>query len=124
MGAKKVGTVSKEVIEILGLDNVTVDTPIYLGDSNIEHMRLRHLNDYLKYGADISMIINNADYVGINISDGSIEYVKEYKINDEFVKVAVRVSKGNVFYARSIYVLNKNRVKNYIAKNTLKKIHQ
>lgn len=48
MCAKKVGTVSKEVIEILGLDNVNVDTPIYLGDSNIEHMRLRHLNDYLK----------------------------------------------------------------------------
>lgn len=122
MGAKKVGTVSKKVIELLGLDNVNVDTPIYLGDSNIEHMRLRHPNDYLKYGADISMIINNADYVGINVSDDSIEYVKEYKINDEFVKVAVRVSKGNVFYARSIYVLNKNRVKNYIAKNTLKKM--
>lgn len=85
-------------------------------------MKSRHLDDFLKYGADISIIISEADYVGINKNDNSIEYVKEYKIDDEFVKVAVRVSKGNVFYARSIYVLNKNRVKNYINKNTLKKL--
>ena len=78
----------------------------------------------MKYGADISMIINDADYVGLNASDNSIEYVKEYKINNEFVKVAVRVSQGNVLYARSIYILNNKRVQNYIAKNTLKKTWQ
>lgn len=122
MAAKQVGTVSEKVIELLGLEGISADTPIYLGDSNIEHMKSRHLNDYLKYGADISIIINDADYVGINVNDNSIEYVKEYKIDDEYVKVAVRVSKGNVFYARSIYVLNKNRVINYINKNTLKKL--
>lgn len=122
MAAKQVGTVSEKVIKLLGLEGISADTPIYLGDSNIEHMKSRHLNDYLKYGADISIIINEADYVGINANDNSIEYVKEYKIDDEYVKVAVRVSKGNVFYARSIYVLNKNRVINYINKNTLKKL--
>lgn len=121
MAIQKVGTVSGRVIELLGLD-IKADTPIFLGDSNIEHMKSRHLDDFLKYGADISIIINEADYVGINKNDNSIEYVKEYKIDDEFVKVAVRVSKGNVFYARSIYVLNKNRVKNYINKNTLKRL--
>lgn len=122
MAAKQVGTVSEKVIKLLGLEGISADTPIYLGDSNIEHMKSRHLNDYLKYGADISIIINEADYVGINVNDNSIEYVKEYKIDDEYVKVAVRVSKGNVFYARSIYVLNKNRVINYINKNTLKRL--
>lgn len=121
MAIQKVGRVSGRVIELLGLD-IKADTPIFLGDSNIEQMKSRHLDDYLKYGADISIIINEADYVGINKNDNSIEYVKEYKIDDEFVKVAVRVSKGNVFYARSIYVLNKNRVKNYINKNTLKRL--
>lgn len=92
-----------------------------MGESNIIHMKTSHLNDYIKYGDYISLIINNADYVGINSSDNSIEYVKEFVIEDEYVKVAVRVSKGNVLYARSLYVLNKNRVKNFIAKNTLKK---
>ena len=39
----------------------------------------------------------------------------------EFVKVAVRISlNGNVF-ARSMYILNNNRVKNFITKGTLKR---
>lgn len=121
MATRKLGVISKRVIELLELD-IEAGTPIFIGDSNIEHMKLSHLSDYLKYGEDISTIINEADYVGINSNDNSIEYVKEYKIDDEYVKVAVRVSMGNVYYARSIYVLNKNRVINYINKNTLKKI--
>lgn len=121
MATRKLGVISKRVIELLELD-IEAGTPIFIGDSNIEHMKLRHLSDYLKYGENISDIINEADYVGVNSNDNSIEYVKEYKINDEYVKVAVRVSMGNVYYARSIYVLNKNRVINYINKNTLKKI--
>ena len=121
MAAQKVGSVSEKVIKLLGLTDISVNAPIYLGDSNINHMKSRHPKDNQKYGADISMIINDADYVGLNASDNSIEYVKEYKINNEFVKVAVRVSQGNVLYARSIYILNNKRVQNYIAKNTLKK---
>lgn len=121
MAARKVGSVSKKVINLLGLSGIDAGTPIYLGESNIVHMKSRHLNDYLKYGADISRIINDADYVGMNSSDNSIEFVKEYVIDNEFVKVAVRVSQGNKLYARSLYVLNNRRVRNFIAKNTLKK---
>ena len=51
----------------------------------------------------------------------NIEYVKEFLTNGEYVKVAVRVSAGNRFYARSMYVLNKNRTVNFIKKGTLKK---
>lgn len=120
METRKVGAISANVIELLEL-NIEVGTPIYLGESNIEHMKSKHSDDFSKYGDDISVIINQADYVGINATDNSIEYVKEYKVDDEYVKVAVRVSNGNVLYARSIYILNKNRVINYIRKNTLKK---
>ena len=49
------------------------------------------------------------------------EFVKEYLINGDYVKVAVRVSAGNKYYARSLYVLNPNRVKNFIARGTLVK---
>ena len=55
-------------------------------------------------------------------TDGSIEYVKDFQINGEFVKVAVRLSGGGTLYARSLYVLNHNRVINFIQKGTLKRV--
>ena len=39
--------------------------------------------------------------------------------NNEYVKVAVRISSSGIFYARYLYVLNSNRVKNFINKGTL-----
>jgi hypothetical protein len=96
--------------------------PIYLGRSNIAHMQRRHPADYAKYGQYIPQILAAPDYVGINPSDGSIEYVKDFQVNGEFVKVAVRLSQGGVLYARSLYVLNPNRVQNFSRKGTLKKV--
>lgn len=117
---KIVGKVTPEIASILGLTPPD-DTNIYLAQSNLDHMRTSHPADFAKYGADLITILAYPDYVGQNPSDGSIEYVKEYKINGEYVKVAVRLSKSDRYYARSLYVLNHNRVKNYIAKGTLKK---
>lgn len=54
--------------------------------------------------------------------DGLIEYVKEFQVDGEFVKVAVRVSASNTLYARTVYVLNPNRVQSFIQKGTLKKV--
>ena len=84
-------------------------------------MQMSHPADYAKYGTYISDILSTPDYVGINPKDDSIEYVKEYLINQEYVKVAVRVSTAGRYFARSLYVLNQNRVHNFIAKGTLKK---
>lgn len=85
-------------------------------------MQNSHPADYAKYGANISDILSSPDYVRVNQKDNSIEYVKEYKVDGDFVKVAVRVSSGGNFYARSLYILNSNRVQSFIAKGTLKKI--
>lgn len=115
MSRVQIGKITQTVINALGL-NIPVDTPIYISDTNIAHMQSSHPNDYQKYGADISDILNHPDYVGINPGDNSLEYTKEYLINNDYVKVAVRVSSSNIFYARSLYVLNPNRVKNYISK--------
>lgn len=117
----KIGNFSARVIELLELD-IPVGTPIYIADSNIEHMKSSHPEDYKKYGAELNNIITNPDYVGKNAKDDSIEFTKEYCINGDYVKVAVRVSTRNIYYARSLYVLNPNRVKNFIAKGTLKKL--
>ena len=117
----KIGTIKQSVISVLNLD-ILPDTPIFIGESNIVHMKQKHFEDYEKYGEYISDIVNDPDYVGINFKDGSIEYVKEFKIDNEYVKVAIRVSTTGVYYARSIYVLNNNRVRNYIEKGTLKSL--
>lgn len=117
----KIGNFSARIIELLELD-IPVGTPIYIADSNIEHMKSSHPEDYKKYGTELNNIITNPDYVGKNTKDDSIEFTKEYCIHGDYVKVAVRVSTRNIYYARSLYVLNPNRVKNFIAKGTLKKL--
>lgn len=118
---KLVGRIDKKIINLLNL-TINEDAPIYLGDSNIQHMKKSHPADYKKYGADIMSILSAPDYVGINPGDDSLEYVKEYKIDNEHVKVALRVSRQGIYYARSLYVLNNNRVINFINKGTLIKV--
>ena len=118
---KKIGAFSAQIIEVLGLDS-PAGTPIYIADSNIEHMKTSHPNDFEKYGDELKKIISNPDYVGKNVKDDSIEFTKEYCIDGEYVKVTVRVSTHSIYYARSMYVLNPKRVKNFIAKGTLKKL--
>lgn len=120
MSIQKVGTISPRVAAALGLSGID-NAPVYLGDSNIAHMQARHPADYQKYGAEIPNIIAAPDYVGRNQKDGSIEYVKEFIVDGEFVKVAVRVSSSGRHFARSLYVLGTNRVYNFIAKGTLKR---
>lgn len=117
----QVGKIDKKIIILLNL-SIDENTPIYLGDSNIKHMEKSHPADYKKYGMDIPEILATPDYIGLNPNDQSIEYVKEYRIDNEYVKVAVRVSKQGNYYARSIYALNNRRVHNFIAKKTLLKV--
>jgi hypothetical protein len=114
-----VGVVTAHIERLLGLLPPN-DWNIYLGPSNLNHMQTSHPADFAKYGADISEILAHPDYVGQNPTDGSIEYVKEYLVDGEYVKVAVRLSRSDRYYARSLYVLNSNRVKNYIKKGTAK----
>ena len=117
---KIVGIISPTVESTLGITCAT-DRNIYLGDTNIQHMKNSHPVDYEKYKDELENILSNPDYIGLNPNDDSIEYVKEFIQDNEYVKVAVRISSGDKYFARSMYVLNKNRVRNFIAKGTLKK---
>ena len=116
--AKQVGKLSQRVIEVLGL-TLSEGRSILLGESNIAHMVSRHPEDYALYGEYIPLILSMPDYVALNTKDESIEYVKEVQMDDVYVKVAVRISSSGIFYARYLYVLNSNRVKNFINKGTL-----
>lgn len=116
----KVGELSRAVIDTLGL-SMKPGREILLGDSNIAHMQARHGADFNRYAAALPEILAAPDYVGLNPKDGSIEYVREFLLAGEFVKVAVRVSASGNLYARSLYVLNRQRAENFIASGTLKK---
>lgn len=115
----KIGKIKQNIIELLEL-SISFDTPIFIGESNIKHMVNKHPYDFQKYSQHIEIILDSPDYVGINPKDCSIEYVKEFQIDNEFVKVAVRISTSGKYFVRSLYILNNNRVKNFIAKGTLK----
>ena len=118
----KVGIVSEYIIKLLELSSLR-DNNIYMSATNIAHMETSHPSDYAKYKDQIQNILAYPDYVGQNPNDNSIEYVKNFMIDNEYVKVAVRLSSGEKYYARSLYILNRRRVENFIKKGTLKKVY-
>lgn len=111
----QIGEINKKVIELLKLE-YKEGIPIILGDTNIEHMKRQHFEDYIKYGKDIQNIIKNPTYVAKNPNQGSIEYIKEYKINNEFVLVAVRISNKGTMFAKTLFTMTE-RKKNIYLKN-------
>lgn len=112
-----VGNINQRVISLLGLD-IAVDTPIFLGDSNIEHMKNEHPEDYEKYFHELQNILMTPDYVALHPKDNSTQYFKRF---DVYVVVAVRVSKKGIYFARSIYEIPDRRFENYKRAGTLKK---
>ena len=116
---KKVGKLSKKVIALLDLQ--CNEMPIFLGDANIQHMRNKHNDDYIKYGKYISDIINNPTYVAKNPKQGSVEYIKEYKINNEFVLVAVRLSNKGKWFAKTMFVMTERKKNIYLNNGYAKK---
>jgi len=115
----KIGEITAAVINLLGL-SVAAGTPIFIGQSNIDHMINRHPADYEKYGSYIRDIISTPDYVGINPRDGSIEYIKDFFVDDDYVKVAVRVSLSGTYFARSLFTRNRAKIDGFVANGTLK----
>jgi hypothetical protein len=119
----KVGEIDQRVIDLLNL-TVEPKTPVFIGESNIEHMKESHPEDYEEYKEQIPKIIKSPDYVGIKPNDKSIEYVKVFIVENKYVKVAVRVSVGGVYFARSIYTVEEIKINSRVGKGTLKKIDQ
>lgn len=113
---KQIGKVSNKIIHILGL-NYLKEEPIFIGDSNLSHMANEHPQDFKKYGTDIEDIIKNPTYLARNEKKKSIEFIKEYKVDNDFVLVAVRVSNKNVHFARTMYVMSGEKVEKYFKHN-------
>ena len=118
---RKIGKITKKVIDILNLD-IEEDTPIFINERNIEHIENNHPEDYKKYFNQISNILENPTYVAKHPNKKSIEYIKRYIINNEYVLVAVRVTKNNVNFARTMFVMTDRKVEIYKRGGYFKKI--
>lgn len=114
-----IGYISQSIIEILNL-KLQSNTPIWIGESNIEHIKNRHPYEYDKYYKDISLIISAPDYVGLNPKDGSILFVKLYKTNEEYIRVAVKVTSSGKCFAKTLHLLSTCNAERYLEKGTLK----
>lgn len=116
-----VGYISQSVIETLGLE-LKPNTPVFIGESNIEHIKSRHPYEYDVYYKDIGTIINSPDYVGLNPKDGSILFVKLFKVNADYVRVAAKITAGGKYFAKTLHSLSTCNTKRYIEKGTLKRL--
>ena len=116
---RMIGIVTTAVLETLGDDGKRYKAGdiIYLGKSNINHMKRRHTSTYLKYNDRLTQIIANPDYIGINDEDGSLEYVKIFA---DHVKLVVRVAGDDRLYARSLYIVYQSRTEYLIKSGRLK----
>lgn len=83
--------ISQDVINLLDL-KLENNTPILIGKSNIEHIKNRHPYEYDKYFSDIQNILNNPDYIGMRPREESIMFVKEYEVDSEYIRVAIKVT--------------------------------
>lgn len=116
-----IGYISQAVIKTLDL-NIPPDTPVFIGESNIEHIKNRHPYEFDKYYRDISRIINSPDYVGINPKDSSILFVKLYNVNGEYIRVAVKITSGGKYFAKTLHSLSTCNAERYLEKGTLKRL--
>lgn len=120
---KQIGIICTEIINILKLDEIE-EKPIFIGESNIEHIKKRHFNDFVKYGRDIVNIIKKPTYLARNEKKRSIEFIKEYKLDNDFVLVAVRVSNNGRYFVRTMYIMAEEKVEKYFKHNYFIKVEK
>ena len=121
---QKIGNVTEEIINTLGLKNIVENQPIYIGMENREHMQARHPVEYDMYFKDIEEILSSPDYIGKNPRDNSIAYVKLYEVHGEYIRVGVRVSTNGQLFARTLHLLSTYNAERYIERGTLIDIRQ
>lgn len=115
-----VGRVSKKVIDTFGLDLIE-GQEIYCGESNINHMKEKHPEHFKIYGDKIKEIIEDPDFIAKHPAKDSIEYIKIYETEkDDYVLVAVRAAGSGTLFARTIFIMDPEKVNKYINKNALK----
>lgn len=118
---RRIGKLNSNVIKLLELP-YNHERTIYISDANIEHIKRKHFQDYMKYGTKIEDIIRNPTYVAKNPKQNSIEYIKEYKAdNNALVLVAVRASYQGTLFVRTLFTMSERKKNIYLEKGYAKK---
>lgn len=118
----KIGRLTQDIINILDLDIVPCN--IKFGYDRIEHCR-QHINDFKSIKSfnnsmtHIPEIINNPDYIGFNVNNNSIEYIKKI---DDLTLVAVRLKQKDDLFLRSVYPITESKLQNGIRLGRIKEI--
>ncbi|MDH6374917.1 hypothetical protein M2444_006781 [Paenibacillus sp. PastF-3] len=115
---EKIGQIDPEIIALLGL-NLSPGQPILVGPQNLEHMKGEHPEDYLQFGAHLSQIVNNPDYVSLHPENGSIQFIKEFP---DRVMVAVRATNRGTLIARTLFTMSPEKWDNYMLKGAIKRV--
>ena len=121
---EKVGELSEVVVRLLSL-SFPAGTFVYLGRSNIEHMRCTHPRDFSFFSRYISELISAPSLIGLNLKDNSIEFIKRFpglKDYRNFVKLAVRASNDGLLFARSLYEVEGKTIQNRLKAGTMKRL--
>lgn len=110
-----VGFLNQEVIDQLGL--TYKPSSIYIGVSNIEHIKRKHPTEFDAYLQKIPEIIEHPDYIGKHPKQGGVEFIKRF---DKDVMVSVRLSSKGTAYVRSLYMVSEESNKTYLRRGTLR----
>ncbi|MHB1377736.1 MAG: PBECR3 domain-containing polyvalent protein [Candidatus Humimicrobiaceae bacterium] len=116
---RQIGKITNRVIRLLNLE-IEEDAPIFINDNNLELIAIKHPYDFAKYGNDLEKIINNPTYISQHPINKSIEYIKVYKQEQDYVLVAVRVSLSRNYYIRTLFVMSDEKVRKYWLKGAFK----
>ena len=109
MKTRLVGHIDAETIQLLHLD-IKENTPIFLGESNYKHLQTSHPDAFTKYFRYLEKILAEPDYVNLNPRDNSIKYIKQIS---EYVVIGVRVSAKGTAFARTIFIFEDWKFKQY-----------
>jgi len=107
-----VGEYNKEFNNLLNID--ITQTQIFRSVGLQTHLIKRNHQDCLQYLDQISEIINNPDYIGINPNekDSSIELIKQY---DDNVLIGIKVdNSADILYVSTMYTVQQSKLERRI----------
>lgn len=114
---RNVGFLRQEIIDGLKIDT-NVNTPIYLGDTNMEHIKRKHPYEYECYFRYIEDIISNPDYYGINPKDKNIMLIKIFETSENKIRVGIKLANDGKLYMKTLHVLSSVNFERFLQRGT------
>ncbi|MCM1154420.1 MAG: hypothetical protein NC314_12470 [Roseburia sp.] len=120
---KIVGYLKQEIIDSLKL-KITTNTPIYLGNININHIKNKHPYEYECYFDYIEEIIDKPDYYGINPKDENIMLIKIFEVSGNNIRIGIKLTKEGKLYMKTLHMLNSVNFERFLEKGTIRRLTQ